>query len=259
MADRLIFLGTGTGVPDGQRLPTALLIQRPTETWVLDLGPGVLRAAVHHVGLRGIQGVLITHFHLDHTADLAALFFALRNAPRVPERLTLVGPPGFRVFLHRLLEAFSLSPSPPRTQVHLQELAPGHTLAAQGGLRITAFSTFHTPESQGYRWDLPEVSFAYTGDTAYHPRLQEALQGIGGLITEASFLTPTEGHLTPEEAAQLAVEAGAQTLAVVHRYPHQPESVWRQRLQEALPPRIRAIFPQDGEVWDLRELTGSGV
>ncbi len=257
MAERLIFLGTGTGVPDGQRLPSSLLLWTGPGSWLVDLGPGVLRAAVRHLTLPGIRRILISHFHLDHTADLAALFFALKNAPHRPPSLLLVGPPGFQAFLDRLLAAFGLSSEIPGITVQVGELRPGEILETE--IPVQAFATNHTPESQGYRFYLPGFSVAYTGDTGYHPDLIPPLLGVDLLITEVSFLQPAPGHLTPEDAAHLALETGARRLAVVHSYPGQSREMLRQRLQALLPEGYPVDLPEDGTVWNLADLKGSGA
>ncbi len=256
MANRLVFLGTGTGVPDGRRLPTALLLELEGRSWVLDLGPGILHRAVRHLGLSIIRRILITHFHLDHTADLAALFFALHNTPDPPPFLEIIGPSGLEAFLKRLLKPWRLHL--PKGRLSLLEVPPGTALAF-GSVRIVPFPTHHTPESQGYRIDHPDYSLAYTGDTGYHPELATWLQGLDLLITEVSFLHPAEGHLSPSEAARLAVEAGTRHLAVVHRYPGVSVSRLRRALQELLPEGVRLWIPADGEEFPLRRLKESGA
>ncbi len=258
MADRLVFLGTGTGVPDGHRLPTALLLEVDRRAWLVDLGPGVLRAAVRHLGLTGLRRILLTHFHLDHTADLATLFFALKNTRRRPRHLEIYGPPGLGRFLETLLHPWNLPLEIPGMSLTLHEVSPGTVLEA-GLLRITVFATLHTEESQGYRFQHPTFSLAYTGDTGYDPALAVALEGVDLLVTEVSYLRPVRGHLSPLEAALLARAAGARHLAVVHRYPDQPESALRAQMEAWIPKTLRVWFPKDGEVWPLRRLRESGV
>ena len=47
---------------------------------LVDCGPGALRRlAQAGVGLHAVDAVLLTHYHTDHCADLAALLFALHG------------------------------------------------------------------------------------------------------------------------------------------------------------------------------------
>ena len=65
--------------------------------------PELRRLAEAGVGLEALSAVLLTHYHTDHCADLAALLFGLRN-PRYAGRPRLVirGAPGLLELLERL-------------------------------------------------------------------------------------------------------------------------------------------------------------
>ncbi len=68
----------------------------------------------------------------------------------------------------------------------------------------------------------PGVSVAITGDTGRVDNLLEAVAGVDVLVTEATYLTRDRelarrfGHITAEEAAWLAREAGVRMLALNH-------------------------------------------
>jgi len=93
---RVVVLGSGTGVPDPSRLPSGVLVEGGGARVLVDCGPGIVRRlSAAGVGPEAVTAVLLTHFHVDHAADLTALLFALR-APRYVGRPTLrvVGGPG---------------------------------------------------------------------------------------------------------------------------------------------------------------------
>ena len=70
---RVTILGSGTAVPVADRFPAGYLVRAGGTTLLLDLGPGTLRRlAQTGVGLEAIDAVLLTHYHTDHCADLAA-------------------------------------------------------------------------------------------------------------------------------------------------------------------------------------------
>ena len=90
---KVTILGSGTAVPVADRFPSGVLVEAGDQVLVVDLGPGVLRRlAQAGRGPEHITTILLTHYHTDHCADLAALLFALRNpmyAGRPP--LTILG------------------------------------------------------------------------------------------------------------------------------------------------------------------------
>ena len=77
---RLTVLGSGTAVPVPDRFPAGYLVERGASKVLVDCGPGSLRRlAQAGVSPAELDAVLLTHYHTDHCADLAALLFALRS------------------------------------------------------------------------------------------------------------------------------------------------------------------------------------
>ncbi|MBD5210435.1 MAG: ribonuclease Z [Bacteroidales bacterium] len=88
----------------------------------------------------------------------------------------------------------------------------------------------------------PARSYAYCSDTAYNPRVAEAVRGVDTIYHEATYAddqadkAAQRGHSTAAEAARIALEAGAQQLIIGHySKSYNDES---RHLAEA-----RAIFP----------------
>ena len=87
------------------------LLQSGGSNVVLDLGPGVLPELRKHADFRTLDGIVISHLHLDHTLDLGALRFALAYNPNPPtRRMPLWMPPGGRAFLDAFSTAFRDEP-----------------------------------------------------------------------------------------------------------------------------------------------------
>jgi glyoxylase-like metal-dependent hydrolase (beta-lactamase superfamily II) len=84
-AGRLTFLGTGTGVPSKDRASPACLLELPAARLLIDLGPGSLRQLARvSLAVPDLDGLLLTHLHPDHSADLAPLLFAGKYRPLWP-------------------------------------------------------------------------------------------------------------------------------------------------------------------------------
>src|SRR5690606_24161386 len=145
---QVTILGSGTSVPSFERFPAGHLVAEGGRRLLVDLGPGVLRrAAQGGLDLGGIDAGLLTHYHTDHCADVAALLFGLRN-PRYGGRppLTLAGAPGLRALVARLTEAWPWL-CPRGYELELVELTPGeHRLS---GFGVEAIPIEHTAESLG--------------------------------------------------------------------------------------------------------------
>lgn len=216
----LTVLGSGTAVPEPDRFPAGYLVTASGRRLLVDCGPGVLRRLAQ-AGTRvdQLDAVLLTHYHTDHCADLAALLFALRNKhlqPRPP--LVVYGAPGLRRLVARLTEAWPWL-QPNGYELELRELLPGR-LAAHG-FEIEAIAIRHTAQSLGYRLHADGGLLALSGDADTCDALVDLARDAHVFVCDAA--TPDEqkleGHLTPGLAAGYAQAGGAHTLVLTHFYP----------------------------------------
>jgi ribonuclease BN (tRNA processing enzyme) len=174
-----------------------------------------------------IDRVLITHFHPDHTTDLVTLLFARQHpAAAGHPALRLHGPVGLESFYERLQIVWPTLVHRDPAAVRIEEMSGGPL--ELGPWLVTACSTRHSSESQGYRVALTECSVAYTGDTGPSvdgPSVDQRSSDLVGwardvdlLITECNN-TPestTTHHLNSTQAGQLACAANARCLLLTH-------------------------------------------
>ena len=231
----ITILGSGTLVPDAQRSSACHLIEAPGVRMLLDCGSGSLHGFSRlGVPWQQITHVAISHYHNDHVGDLAAFLFALKHGtqPRRMEPLTLIGPPGFGVFLQRLAAALGDHVLDPGFELDVRELPPGAALEDEsGGFRLTAHPTRHTDESIAFRWEGRDAVVGYTGDTGPSPAVAGFLGGADVLVSECSLTDPPEMdfHLSPAGVADLARVADPGTLVLTHVYaPLTPDEAVRQ-------------------------------
>jgi ribonuclease BN (tRNA processing enzyme) len=217
-------VGSGTAVPEPDRVCSGYLIETAGVTLLLDCGPGV----VHHLARFGlpwsqITHVALTHFHNDHIGDLPMLLFALQHGmlPGRQAPLTVIGPPGLRERIERLADALGDHVRAPRFPLELSEPGPGEVFRLADGATLRAQPTRHTMQSVAYRVTTDAATVGYTGDTGYDEETAAFLAGVDLLALECSL--PEEyamdAHLTPSTAARMANLAQPATLLLTHVYP----------------------------------------
>ena len=222
----IILLGTGTGIPLGDRGSPSLLLLLEGGPVLMDMGPGTLRRlASIGIPFSRLRQICITHFHPDHTADLIHFLFATRHPPvlenRRPFRIT--GPLGFQDFLRKIQRAYGHWLDIPSEIMEVEELdTRKQDITTLGDFQLMARPVYHTPQSLAYRIETPlGKSFVYSGDTGFCEEMVQLARNADLLALECSFPDKMgmEGHLTPPLAGEIARRAGARRLLLVHFYP----------------------------------------
>jgi len=102
-------LGSGTCVPSLARSASAVLMETGQKRLLFDIGPGTMRRLLETgVTIQDIDCVFISHFHPDHTGELASFLFATKypDASSRKKPLVLFGGPGFKSFYRALSEVY---------------------------------------------------------------------------------------------------------------------------------------------------------
>jgi ribonuclease BN (tRNA processing enzyme) len=215
----LLLLGSAGWIPTGERETCCALLREGPEAIAIDAGTGLRRLVTDHALLDGVERltILLTHFHLDHTAGLSFV-----PALRERVRCEVVGPGAAvygtptRAILDRLLGSPLFPSSPDRMFAAVRELEPG-------GLRLgdTPITwrrqDLHTDPTVAYRIG---DAFAYCTDTAEDAATARFAAGTAVLLHEAVFggdRTDSTSHAAAGEAARIARDAGVDRLVLIHR------------------------------------------
>lgn len=214
--------GSAAGVGTGYGCSGSLLEHDGTRV-VLDLGPNTLLELRKHTDMRALDGIVISHLHLDHILDLFAMRFALAYAPVSLERKVplWLPPAGIGFFTRAGAPFIDEDESFLDRAFDVHEYDPHATLAI-GNLTIDFQQSDHPQPCWSMRVNLPSGrSLVYTGDTADIERLVPFGTGAHVLLSEATLSrTPPpgakRGHLSATEAGTLATAIGARVLVLTH-------------------------------------------
>ena len=221
---RLTTIGTGTAAPSPARVCSSHLVETRDVRLLLDCGSGaVFRMAQMGIDWMGITHLAVTHFHADHTTDVATLLFAWRYGaiPWRTKPIVIYGPPGTAALLDRLNAAFGGSFMTLGFEVRIQEVAEGDRVAISPGVDLVSHKVPHTAESVAYSIESEGRRLIYTGDTGPDESLGAWAAGCDLLLTECSLPEAMRmaTHLTPEGCGDLAARAGTRHLVLTHFYP----------------------------------------
>jgi len=192
---RVVLLGTGTPNPDpGAMGPSAAVISG-NRVYIVDSGPGVVRrAAQAGIKMEQLTRAFLTHLHSDHTAGLPDLILTPAVTGR-KEPFEIYGPPGTHAMTSHIMKAYredmsirlhGLEPAVPRAYVvHAHDVAPGEVYR-DGTIRVIAFTVNHGAwkHAYGYRFEAPDKTIVFSGDTTYSPSLIAAAKGCDILVHE---------------------------------------------------------------------------
>lgn len=246
-ADRLVLLGTkgGPAVRADGAMPTASLLEMDGQSIVIDCGIGVSRGLVDAgFDLRRLEQIFVTHLHSDHLLGLGPLVHtAWTTGLKTP--VTIHGPEGiygyWEHFLHSMsfdnaIRVYDEGRPPLEDLITVKTYAEG--VVARGPIKISALRVPHPPVENCFalRFDGSR-SVTFSADTAYFPPLAEFARGCDVLVHEAMLPEAIDkivqktgmgeklrshlmaSHTTADDAARIAMAAGAGHLVLNHLVP----------------------------------------
>jgi ribonuclease BN (tRNA processing enzyme) len=260
-SNQFITLGTHGGpVSDRDRSEPANALVVDRAVYLVDAGDGaVQQLARAGLSLAAVRAVFISHIHIDHTGGLFAVL-GLRHQMGATGTIKVYGPPGIKAMVDGLLAAIVPEAEsgygvpgedyvPPQDTVEVVELQDGAKLELDG-FSVKAVRNTHYSFPKGsdmdrrfgslsFRFDLPDRSIVYTGDTGPSEAVTELARGADLLVSELidpkfvdTFVvrgTPaqqkraremrahlTDHHITPDQVGQMAAKARVHRVVITH-------------------------------------------
>ncbi len=218
---RVTLLGSGTSLPDPDRVQSGILVEVGNQTILFDVGSGTLhRLTQTQVDITSIDAVFITHFHIDHCADFIPLCQTLWLSG-YQKTLKLFGPPAMREWARGILEvAFPYLRG--KIRIKLMELEERETVYL-GPVAISTSITIHgSMDTRAYKIEHEGKSVVYTGDTGPCREVIELAQGADLLIHELNWMDgkhPEGVHTSPSELMGIVEETCPRKVVLTHLSP----------------------------------------
>ncbi|WP_085521968.1 MBL fold metallo-hydrolase [Tuberibacillus sp. Marseille-P3662] len=217
---KLTVVGFWGGYPGAGEATTGYLLQHEGFNLLIDCGSAVLSQLQYYIAPTDLDAVIVSHYHNDHVADIGPLHFA-----RLVQSYLHDDPlPVLPIYGHQ--EA-------PKSfkQLDFHNIAQAVPYDIQKPLDIGPFhfdfiKTKHPVPCAAMRITDGSSVLVFTADTAYFNDLVPFAQDADLLISECNFYKGQDGakagHMTSEEAGQLAEKSEAKQLLLTH-LPHYGE------------------------------------
>jgi ribonuclease BN (tRNA processing enzyme) len=243
----VVLLGTGSPVPDPLRSGPATAIVVNGASYLVDLGPGLVRRAaaaaldkgIAALAVDNLQTAFVTHLHSDHTVGYPDLIFTTWVQGR-RGALKVFGPAGLEEMTKHILLAWQADidirtkglehRSTAGLAVEAHDVKAG-VVYQDANVKVTAFPNAHgeLPATLGYRFDTGDRSIVISGDTSPSQALVDSCRKCDVLIHEAysEGYRPADManwveyrskyHTTTTQLADIANKAQPALLIVHHR------------------------------------------
>lgn len=209
---KLTVIGPWGVYPKANSASAGHLVSSGDHHLLLDCGSGVLSVALNYVPITALSAVVLSHHHIDHTADVGSVvagrMVARRNGAQVDT---------LPIYCNQQQEAEA---------IRLEHVAEGrfydeNSCLEIGPFRIRFLATQHSIVSHAIKVEAEGKSLVYTGDTRCFAELEEFVRDADLFLCDSFIYNPGElkGHMTATEAGHVAERAGAKHLILTH-LPH---------------------------------------
>jgi len=221
---RLTVLGNSTAVPHPASAAAGYLVEWGETAVLLDAGQGVIRSLQDLLDPHRLTAVVVGHMHADHSLDLVGLRYLYPWGEPAAEPLPVHLPPGGRTRLDALAVGISERVGFFEDAYAITEYDPAEPLVI-GPLTIRFNRGRHYVPAWGLSVEAPDgARLVYTGDTGPSEAVVDFATDADLLLIEAALRLAAHddterGHLTAEEAIEMATRARARSALLVHYSP----------------------------------------
>lgn len=225
---KIIVLGTSAAFSGKNDGCSSYFLSENGKNYLIDTGPGCVSYLQNYISYRDINGIFISHLHADHVSDIYTLRYAIYTAQRdgyMKPSLPIYMPKSPKKTFKFIKDAI-------KKEFAITEISESLNLKLDG-MTVSFKKTDHPPDTYAMRFECPAIktgkgslnkTVVYTADTGYFDGLVSFSRNADILIADATLQSPDMelenlGHMTAEQAGQLATEANANKLILTHIWP----------------------------------------
>ena len=238
----LVVLGSGGPRAFGRGETSYVVLVGGTPRVLVDAGSGAfVELGKLNLDLGKMDIALLTHLHIDHSADLPSVFNARALGSDDPITFRVFGPDGAGLFppttkfLHLLFDpggvyeyqkTFGADETIQGTDLPIALDSPEKVIVSDGDLRVSDIATHHGDcPSIGYRINFKGQSITFAGDmdASALGNLERLAKGTDLLVLHAAVLDPPDTpkilftlHTAPKGLGEAAHIAGAKHVLLSH-------------------------------------------
>ena len=216
---KLVILGSGAGphprLPNRSRYMTSHVMLSNDRAYVLDCGLGVTNQfARTGIPFTAIRSIFITHHHPDHNVEYGPLLL-IGWIQGLPPSVQVFGPPPLAQMTRDLLRAYKATIDfwvedlkvKPLVPPVVREVSALGTVMQDDQVRVAATLVQHPPvrPALAYRFDFPDRSIAFSGDTAPLEAVAALAKGASVLVHEAMYMPALEAYIRSRIAAGVPI------------------------------------------------------
>jgi ribonuclease BN (tRNA processing enzyme) len=216
---KVMLLGTGSSTLSANKLPSSCIVTTDRGNLLIDIGPSIVRRLLEYgYSMSDIDIIILTHFHPDHTVDLATFLFSCNYGnPQRTKPLTIIGGKGIKQFINRLNRLYPWV-KPINFDISVKTLPKGRYITH--GLSIATKPVEHREESIAIRIEENGRSFVYSGDTDYSPSLVDLANQVDVMVVECTCPVQKEkGHLNLAALSHMVTRIQSHRVVLTHLDP----------------------------------------
>ncbi|MBI2971610.1 MAG: ribonuclease Z [Candidatus Aenigmarchaeota archaeon] len=239
---RVVFLGVGEST--GTEPNTSLLVESSMNI-LLDCGPTVPQQLWRYNSEPDfLDAVYLTHLHGDHVLGVPLLLLRMWQDNR-KRKLTIIGQHAMWEFLQHLVETvYPKIMKAPKFEIAFLDLPP-----AFGKLKLAFAKTSHSMKNYAIRVSEGTTHLCYSGDGAPSADSRALYKNAALLVHEAYTLRQEgDNHASVDGVLQLAEEAKAKSLALVHLHRSVPQDAVQETAKRS---RMKILVPKPMESVEL--------
>ncbi|WP_029326736.1 MBL fold metallo-hydrolase [Bacillus coahuilensis] len=213
---KMTVIGHWGGYPAKGEASSDYLLQCDDTSILLDCGSGALSHMQEYINPLELDGLILSHYHADHVADVGVLQHAYLIGNKLNNR-------------NETLSIFGHNENEQEFQrLTYKGVTKGRPYDAHSSVTIGPFSiqflrTEHSVPCFAMKVTCKGKVIVYTADSAYQPSFIPFAEYADLLLCESNFYVGMDaksaGHMTSREAGFLALESKVKKLVLTH-LPH---------------------------------------